>query len=159
MKTLIHLLADQLLAKNWQLVTAESCTGGLIAAYLTDIPGSSRWFERGFVVYSNLAKQQMLHVSGELLEKYGAVSEPVACAMAEGALQQSAGQMALSVTGIAGPDGGTADKPVGMVCFGWACNHLETQFSTKYFSGSRQEIREAVCLHALETALSILRTV
>lgn len=153
---LIKALADTLLAKQWQIVTAESCTGGLIAALLTDMPGSSRWFERGFVVYSNAAKEQMLQVPAALLAQYGAVSEPVALAMAEGALKHSAGQMALSVTGIAGPEGGSLEKPVGLVCFGFACKDKPTQVLSCHFSGNRQAVREAACQKSLEVALSIL---
>ncbi|MGC1182651.1 CinA family protein [Legionella sp.] len=146
--------------KNWQLVTAESCTGGLVASMLTEISGSSVWFERGFVTYSNLAKEEMLAVSKQILNEYGAVSEPVAAAMAAGALHFSAGQIALSITGIAGPEGGTSKKPVGTVCFGWAIQGLKPiKTVTKQFSGNRQEIRLASCQEALSGVLSILKNI
>lgn len=154
---LINDIALLLKKNNWQLVTAESCTGGLIASQLTDIPGSSAWFERGFVTYSNLAKQEMLAVPAQLLLQHGAVSEPVAAAMAAGALQASAGQIALSVTGIAGPDGGTAQKPVGTICFGWAGKGVEVRTLTKQFAGSRQEVRLAACQQALQGVFLLLK--
>lgn len=113
-------LGDRLSAAGWLLVSAESCTGGMIAAAVTDIPGSSAWFERGYVTYSNEAKSTAIGVPGTVIEQYGAVSEPVAQAMAEGALAASFAQIAVAVTGIAGPGGGTPAKPVGTVCFGWA---------------------------------------
>ena len=117
---LVETLAAQLLARGWMLATAESCTGGLIAAACTDLAGSSTWFERGFVTYSNAAKAQMLGVDTALIAQHGAVSEPVARAMAQGALQHAHAQVALAVTGVAGPGGGSADKPVGTVWFAWA---------------------------------------
>lgn len=143
---------------HWQLATAESCTGGLISAYLTEIPGSSSWYERGFVTYSNLAKQEMLSVPEELLKKFGAVSEEVALAMAVGALEHSAASIAVSVTGVAGPDGGSIEKPVGTVCFGWATQDMPPQTLRKQFKGTRQEIRLSACQHALQGVLSILQT-
>ncbi len=149
---LIENIAQGLKQKNWQLVTAESCTGGLIAAMLTEIPGSSLWFERGFVTYSNLAKEQMLNVPKEKIVQFGAVSEEVAQAMAIGALNNSAGQIALSVTGIAGPDGGSLEKPVGTVCLGWA-SHERFGTLKKQLSGNRQEIRLQACQEALEGLL------
>ncbi|WP_298623704.1 CinA family protein [uncultured Legionella sp.] len=154
---LIKELAFQLQNTRQQLVTAESCTGGLISAYLTEVPGSSAWFERGFVTYSNLAKQEMLSVPEELLRQFGAVSEEVALAMATGALQHSAGHIAVSVTGIAGPDGGSIDKPVGTVCFGWAVRDTQHQTLRKQFNGTRQEIRVAACEVALRGVLSLIR--
>ncbi len=157
---LIQQIADVLKPNNWQLVTAESCTGGMVSGYLTEIPGSSNWFERGFVTYSNLAKEEMLGVSDVLLETHGAVSEPVAAAMAIGALKHSAGQVALSVTGIAGPDGGSLEKPVGTVCFGWVIPGMQTAKTTKkLFSGDRQAIRLAACHEALAGLLSLLKNI
>lgn len=155
--SLIEDIAYLLKQYNWQLVTAESCTGGLISAYLTEIPGSSAWYERGFVTYSNLAKQEMLLVSEELLAQYGAVSEEVALAMAVGALRHSAGSLSVSVTGIAGPEGGSIEKPVGTVCFGWATHNTPPQTLRKHFKGTRQEIRLAACQQALQGILSILQ--
>lgn len=113
-------LGEKLSAAGWLLVSAESCTGGMIAAAVTDIPGSSAWFERGYVTYSNEAKSTAIGVPGPVIARYGVVSEPVAKAMAEGALAASFAQIAVAVTGIAGPGGGTPAKPVGTVCFGWA---------------------------------------
>lgn len=154
---LIKEISAILKKRDWQLVTAESCTGGLIASYLTEIPGSSVWFERGFVTYSNLAKEELLSVPKQLIEKYGAVSEPVAQAMATGALQHSAGHIAVSVTGIAGPDGGSLEKPVGTVCFGWAARGMNPKISRKQFTGDRQDIRLAACQEALSGILSYLK--
>lgn len=131
------------------LVTAESCTGGLIASCLTDIAGSSSWYERGFVTYSNLSKQELLGVPLELITQFGAVSEEVAHAMVIGALSHSQGSIALSVTGIAGLGGGSPEKPVGTVCFGWAIKNKSVDVSKRQLVGSRQEIRTAACLHAL----------
>lgn len=153
---LIKEIALQLKNTHQQLVTAESCTGGLIAARLTEIPGSSVWFERGFVTYSNLAKQEMLAVPEELLAQCGAVSVEVALAMAVGALQHSAGHIAVSVTGIAGPDGGSIEKPVGTVCFGWAARDSKPRTLRQQFSGTRQEIRLAACEQALQGVLSLI---
>ncbi len=137
------------------LTTAESCTGGLVAAAITDISGSSNWLERGFVTYSNQAKSEMIGVPPELIDKHGAVSEPVARAMAEGALLNSRAQIALSITGVAGPGGGTADKPVGMVCFGWS-NRLTTIVETKHFKGDRTQVRSQAAQHALRGVIVLL---
>ncbi len=154
---LIEELAVLLKKANWQLVTAESCTGGLISAFITEVPGSSLWFERGFVTYSNLAKQEMLSVPAALIKKHGAVSKEVAAAMVAGALQHSVGQIAVSVTGIAGPDGGTPEKPVGTVCFAWATREHGSHTLKKQFNGTRQEIRLAVCEQALQGVLSLVK--
>ncbi len=154
---LIAEIALLLKRAHWQLVTAESCTGGLIAANLTAVAGSSAWFERGFITYSNRAKQEMLAVPEQLLLTFGAVSEEVASAMAEGALQHSAGQIALAVTGIAGPDGGSVEKPVGTVCFAWASKGVLTHSLKKQFNGSREDIRQAACEQALAGVLSLLQ--
>lgn len=113
-------LGQQLLARGWQVATAESCTGGWIAKCLTDVAGSSAWFDRGFLTYSNAAKQEMLGVNAETLATYGAVSEAVVAEMACGALRHSGAQLAVAVSGVAGPGGGSTDKPVGNVCFGLA---------------------------------------
>ena len=152
----IYLLAKQLgallSAKNLHITTAESCTGGAIAQAITDIPGSSAWFDRGFVTYSNLSKIQMLGVSEQTLSKFGAVSEQTIKAMLAGALQQSTADCAIAISGIAGPSGGAPDKPVGTVHIGWAqkpdiittCQHL--------FSGNRHEVRSQALVYALEMA-------
>src|SRR6187402_2180212 len=134
------LLADLLVKRQWQLATAESCTGGLIASLCTELPGSSAWLERGFVTYSNAAKAEMLGVDPALIETHGAVSEEVARAMAAGAVEHSHAQVALAVTGIAGPTGGSASKPVGTVWFAWATPsglHSEVQ----HFPGDRSAVR------------------
>ncbi len=130
------------------LATAESCTGGLIAAALTSIPGSSDVVDRGFVTYSNDAKNQMIGVPMPLIEARGAVSEEVARSMAEGALARSRAAIALSVTGVAGPDGGTPEKPVGLVCFGLAQTGKPAISERRIFQGDRSEIRAASVAHA-----------
>lgn len=141
---LIHLaseIGELLLAKNRILCLAESCTGGLASGLITEIPGSSAWFDSGLVVYSNQAKQDLLNVSAESLRQYGAVSEQVAIEMAIGGLNQGRANIAASVTGIAGPDGGSKEKPVGTVCFAWAGSDIASTTTTKHFSGNRQDIR------------------
>ena len=154
---LVGQLAQALLARQLMLVTAESCTGGGIAAACTDLAGSSGWFERGLVTYSNAAKQALLDVPAELLATHGAVSEPVARAMAEGALRRSPAQLALAVTGIAGPGGGSADKPVGLVWFAWA-GLGPTVSASRVWPGDRAAVRAATVQHALAGALAQLRT-
>jgi nicotinamide-nucleotide amidase len=141
-------LAKALLARGWSLSTAESCTGGLVSAACTELSGSSAWFERGFVTYSNAAKTELLGVPAELIAAHGAVSEPVARAMAQGALCHSAAQIAVAITGVAGPTGGSVDKPVGTVCFAWAWPG--GVFSERVqFSGDRAGIRQAAVWHSL----------
>ena len=142
------LLADLMLKRQWMLATAESCTGGMIAAACTDLPGSSAWFERGFVTYSNEAKSDMLGVPAELIATHGAVSEPVAHAMAAGALAHSKARLAVSVTGVAGPTGGSAAKPVGTVWFGW-CTPAGIFTERQRFNGDRAAVRRASVVHAL----------
>jgi len=138
----IKTLAQYLVAESVLLAVAESCTGGWVGKSLTDLPGSSRWFDRGFITYSNLAKIQMLGVNEVTLEKHGAVSEQVAIEMVNGVLANSQATYAVSVTGIAGPDGGTESKPVGMVCFAWAKRGGQVCAETSKFTGSRDEIRQ-----------------
>ncbi len=140
---------EQLLKHGHLLVTAESCTGGMVAAAITDLAGSSAVFDRGFVTYSNSAKHQMLGVPNVLLETYGAVSEAVAKAMAQGALKHSNATIAISITGIAGPTGGTETKPVGLVHF--CCSTLKhgDRHERKVFSGDRAQVRASACKHAL----------
>ena len=132
------------------LATAESCTGGLIAAACTELAGSSRWFERGFVSYSNAAKTELLGVDAALIDNHGAVSEEVARAMAEGALthSHSHAQVSLAVTGVAGPTGGSADKPVGTVWFAW-CVAGQTHSEVVHFDGDRAAVRQATLCYAL----------
>jgi nicotinamide-nucleotide amidase len=152
---LVERLASQLQAKGWLLASAESCTGGLIAAACTDLAGSSLWFERGFVTYSNQAKTDMLGVDTALIAAQGAVSEAVARAMAQGALLHSRAQVALAVTGIAGPSGGSPAKPVGTVCFSYA---LPGQLVSEqlHFTGDRHSVRAASVEHALQRLLALL---
>jgi nicotinamide-nucleotide amidase len=145
---LVALLADMLRERQWMMATAESCTGGLIAGACTDLAGSSEWFERGFVTYSNEAKTEMLGVDAALITAHGAVSEPVARAMAAGALRHSRAQATVAVTGVAGPTGGSEDKPVGLVWFGWSIRGILTS-EKKYFDGDRAAVREATVQHAL----------
>jgi nicotinamide-nucleotide amidase len=141
-------LSRRLLERRWCLATAESCTGGLVAAACTELSGSSAWFERGFVTYSNAAKTELLGVSAALIEAHGAVSEAVARGMAEGALRHSLAQVSVAITGVAGPTGGSADKPVGTVCFAWAVP--TGVFSERVqFHGDRSCIRQAAVWHAL----------
>jgi len=140
------------------MASAESCTGGLIAATCTDLAGSSVWFERGFVTYSNAAKTDMLGVDAQLIGQHGAVSEPVARAMALGAVRHSQAQVAVAVTGIAGPSGGSVDKPVGTVWFGWAVGTaVHTQ--RRVFAGDRAGVRAAAVRHALRGLLELLAQV
>ncbi len=138
------------------LATAESCTGGYAAQIMTSIPGSSEWFERGFVTYTNLAKHEMLDVPAVTLETHGAVSEQTVRAMAEGALQHSHAQVSLAVSGIAGPSGGTRQKPLGTVCLAWAGKGRETQSRTEHFAGDREAVRRASVLAALQGMLDFL---
>lgn len=142
-------IASRLLARGQMLTTAESCTGGLIAAACTDLAGSSQWFERGFVTYSNAAKSELLGVAAALIAQHGAVSEPVARAMAEGAIARSHAQASVAVTGVAGPTGGSAEKPVGTVWLAW---HVDgrTHSERCHFPGNRAAVRAATARHALE---------
>jgi len=148
-------VAERLLAKGWMLATAESCTGGLIAGACTDLSGSSTWFERGFVTYSNAAKTELLGVDAMLIDAQGAVSEPVARAMAEGAVARSHAQVAVSVTGVAGPTGGSVEKLVGTVWFGWSVGgQVRTQH--RRFEGDRAAVRAATVQHALQVLRDLL---
>jgi nicotinamide-nucleotide amidase len=142
LKALSQEVGELLLAKKYVLSLAESCTGGLISALITNTAGSSAWFDSGLVTYSNQAKQDLLKVKETTLTQYGAVSEQVAMEMAIGALQQGRANIAASVTGIAGPDGGTMAKPVGTVCFAWASETFPSKTKTYLFQGNREQIRE-----------------
>ena len=154
---LAALLGSALLEQHHILVTAESCTGGGIASAVTDIPGSSAWFDCGFVTYSNPSKTHSLGVLPERIAQHGAVSLNVAAAMAQGALAASRGTIAIATTGIAGPGGATPGKPVGTVCFGLACqNHLHTE--KQHFEGSRQMVRQQSVIHALKMLLDFLKS-
>jgi nicotinamide-nucleotide amidase len=148
-------VADLMLKKGWLLATAESCTGGLIAAACTDLAGSSNWFERGFVSYSNAAKTELLGVDAALIASHGAVSEAVVRAMVQGALGHSHAQVALAVTGVAGPTGGSRDKPVGTVWFGWSvAGQLHAEL--RHFDGDRAAVRAATVQHALRRLVALL---
>ena len=151
--TLVQQLAAQLSQRQWRLALAESCTGGLIAAHCTALAGSSHWFEAGFVTYSNAAKTAQLGVPAALITEHGAVSEPVAAAMAQGALLCSGATIAASVTGVAGPAGGTPAKPVGTVCFAWALGNKVITV-TQQFQGDRAAVREQAVLHALRQMIA-----
>ena len=145
----VRALSGQLLARGERVSTAESCTGGLIAKTFTDLAGSSDWFDRGFVTYSNAAKTEMLGVPASLIEEYGAVSEPVAVAMASGALRHSDSSYAIAVTGVAGPSGGSAEKPVGTVWVALASSDQQ-EARCHRFDGDRAAVREATLEAALE---------
>ena len=153
----VQVVAERLLKHRQKVCTAESCTGGLIAKTFTDLAGSSDWFERGFVTYSNAAKNEMLAVPVSLIEDYGAVSEAVATAMASGALRHSEADYSIAVTGIAGPGGGSDDKPVGTV---WIAVASTGQMVAKryQFDGDRQAVRAATLHSALELLLDLVST-
>lgn len=138
------------------LVTAESCTGGWVGQAVTAVSGSSAWYERGYITYSNTAKCEMLGVQQATLNQYGAVSPQTAQEMAIGALNRSHAQISVAITGIAGPDGGTAAKPVGMVCFAWTAQDGLVQQKTRYFTGDRESIRRQAVATALQGILRIL---
>lgn len=149
-------LADKLLARGWMLASAESCTGGWVGQLLTSLPGSSQWYERGFITYANAAKIEMLGVPEATLATHGAVSEETARAMATGALTHSHAHAALAISGIAGPDGGTPQKPVGLVCYGWALADGTAMSSTCRLSGDREEIRSRAVAAALRGLIELL---
>jgi nicotinamide-nucleotide amidase len=146
-------LGEALVSRRHVAATAESCTGGLVAAAITAVAGSSAWFDRGFVTYSDAAKQELLGVPMALVRTHGAVSEVVARAMAEGALSRSRADVAVSITGIAGPGGGSAAKPVGLVCFGVACRGTPARATTHQFAGDRGAVREAAVRAALQALI------
>lgn len=157
LQSLVAELHDLLIQKNLCLSVAESCTGGLLAAYLTATPGCSLWFDRGFVTYSNLAKQEMLGVSATLLDKFGAVSKEVVCAMAEGAVSHSGADVTIAISGIAGPGGGSLAKPVGTVWLAFA--YKERIFSQSFvFAGDRAKVREQAVLEALIGVIGFVKS-
>ena len=149
-------LADILQQKGWLMATAESCTGGMIAAACTDLAGSSNWYERGFVSYSNEAKTELLGVDAALIARHGAVSEEVVRAMVKGAIRYSRAQVAVAVTGVAGPAGGSAAKPVGTVWFGWA-TPAGVVSEMVCFDGDRAAVRMATVCHALQRLVELLQ--
>jgi nicotinamide-nucleotide amidase len=142
-------------ARGWMLTAAESCTGGWVAKALTDVPGSSGWFERGFVTYTNRAKQELLGVSASTLERWGAVSEPTVREMVAGALRRSPADVALAVSGIAGPGGGTRDKPVGLVWFAWGRRDAPVHAVAHRFDGDREAVRRQAVRTALEGVMRL----
>jgi nicotinamide-nucleotide amidase len=150
----LYALAEQLgralLARGWMLAAAESCTGGWIAQAVTMVPGSSHWFDRGFVTYSNDAKQAMLGVRPETLSRYGAVSEQTVLEMAAGALDRSSARVAVAVSGVAGPDGGSTDKPVGTVWIAWALRNGGLRAQRCQFAGDRDDVRRQSVIRALQ---------
>ncbi len=149
LSVLAQLVGTRLSAQGARLATAESCTGGMVASLVTDIAGSSAWFERGFVTYSNTSKTSMLDVAEELIAQHGAVSEPVAQAMVAGALVHSEADIAVAITGIAGPGGAVPGKPVGTVCFAFQRRGEAALVSTLHFPGDRAAVRRAASQHAL----------
>ena len=156
MFNILEKVSKRLHENNLSVVSAESCTGGWVAKQFTDLAGSSAIFDRGFVTYSNQAKQDMLGVSIEALDKYGAVSEQVVIEMVEGALKKSQADIALSISGIAGPGGGTEKKPVGTVCFGWMKKGNKPHVKTIIFKGDRDEIRRQAVDFSLNGVLEIM---
>lgn len=152
-QNMVKAIANRCCTEQIKVATAESCTGGLVAALFTSQPGSSEWFTAGFVTYSNEAKQAMVGVSHKTLEHYGAVSEETAGEMAQGAVAHSDADISLSITGIAGPEGGSNDKPVGTVCFGWAKAGDKPKTDTRLFEGDRASVREQSVQYALEKLL------
>ena len=150
-------LAELFIKTSSMLATAESCTGGGLAEILTRIPGSSAWFERGFITYSNESKQELLSVPFKTLEQFGAVSEETASAMAKGALENSRADYGVAITGVAGPDGGSEDKPVGTVCLAWYKRGEGGTTAQTCFDGDRLKIREQSCLLAMQGLLDLLQ--
>ena len=156
LKALSIAVGQALASRKLMLACAESCTGGWISEVITATAGSSDWFDRGMVTYSNQAKQQMLGVSQEALKIHGAVSEETARAMAMGALTHSVAQIALAVTGVAGPGGGSPGKPVGTVCFAWCREGRPATSESRCFTGDREEIRRQTVIHSLHGVLALL---
>jgi nicotinamide-nucleotide amidase len=155
-ESLARAVGHELKKQGLMLTTAESCTGGWVAQMMTSVAGSSEWFERGFVAYTNLAKREMLGGKTTILSRYGAVSDQTARAMAEGALANSHAQVAIAITGIAGPSGGTPEKPVGTVCFAWAGKKSDTLSRKHIFYGDRESVRRQSVATALQGLLDFL---
>ena len=159
--SVLYKLAEEvgvaLKARGLMLASAESCTGGWVSEAVTMVPGSSDWFERGFVTYTYISKREMLGVKEATLEKRGAVSEEVVREMAEGALARSHAQVAVAVSGVAGPSGGTPEKPVGTVCFAWGMKGGKPRSETKRFAGDRESVRRQSVEHALNGVLALLQ--
>jgi len=149
-------LSKILLEREWLLSTVESCTGGWLAKSCTDLAGSSAWFERGYVTYSNLSKSEMIGVEMSLIDAHGAVSEETVGAMVSGALEHSPAHIAVAISGIAGPDGGTEAKPVGTVCFGWKVKARERVVKTAHFDGDREMVRRLAVEYALDGLIELI---
>ncbi len=149
-------LGETLVRKGLMVATAESCTGGWLSQKLTAVAGSSAWFERGFVTYNNLAKQEMLAVSADTLAEFGAVSEAVVCEMARGVLNNSRAQLAVAISGVAGPGGGSLEKPVGTVCLAWAWQRGEVVSRCLHFEGNRQMVRQQAVATAIQGLCGLL---
>ena len=156
LESLARLLGPACTRRGVMVATAESCTGGLVAEAITRVAGSSAWFDRGFVTYTNAAKQEMLGVSTETLARRGAVSEEVVREMVSGALRSSGAQVALAVSGVAGPGGGSAEKPVGMVCIAWGQKNFAPRSTTLHLAGDREAVRKQSVVHALNGLLDAL---
>ncbi|MCW8825817.1 MAG: nicotinamide-nucleotide amidase [Gammaproteobacteria bacterium] len=152
----VEKLAELLLGHHWYLTAAESCTGGWLAKSCTDLAGSSGWFERGFVTYTNEAKNEMLGVEKLTIDTHGAVSEETVAEMAAGALAHSHAHIAVAISGIAGPDGGSESKPVGTVCFSWVVKDGESIVQTVYFNGDREAVRHQAVEYALDGLIKLL---
>ncbi|MFH1493324.1 MAG: nicotinamide-nucleotide amidase [Pseudomonadota bacterium] len=144
-------------ARGWMLATAESCTGGWVGEAVTAVPGSSVWYDRGFITYTNASKQEMLGVQAETLAQHGAVSEETVREMAAGVLRHSQAHISLSISGIAGPTGGSPDKPVGTVCFAWCIKNGPLKSERRIFAGDRHAVRQQAVSHALRGVLALLQ--
>ncbi len=155
---LVQQLSELLTERGWKIATVESCTGGMISELITQMPGSSEWFERGFVTYSNEAKQELVGVSSDSLREHGAVSSTVAREMAAGGIQTSRADLAVSVTGVAGPDGGSKEKPVGTVWIAWADRNGNVMDQGYLFPGDRQQVRLASAQSAFAGAIEFLNS-
>ena len=157
LKILVLETAKQLKERQLTLATAESCTGGGLSYWLTSVPGSSDWFERGYVTYSNTAKMEMIGVKENIIKAYGAVSEQTAHEMADNARQHSHTDIAIAITGVAGPDGGSAEKPVGTVWIAWSGKNFNSIAQRYVFTGDRQAVRLASMIKALEVLLTLIQ--
>lgn len=152
-------LGEALGCRGMMLTTAESCTGGWVGEVLTGVPGSSQWFDRGFITYTNISKQEMLGVRAETLTRHGAVSEATVREMVTGALEHSRAQAAVAISGVAGPGGGTPEKPVGTVCFGWGLRGAEIRTERLHFDGDRRDVRAQSVAHAIAQMLAMIEAV
>ena len=150
-------LGNLLIQRDFMLVSAESCTGGWVGQIITAIPGSSKWYDRGFITYSNLSKQEMLGVDERSLQEFGAVSQQIASEMASGAISHSCAHVSIAVTGIAGPGGATEGKPVGMICHGWAIKDGLVRNAVCFLEGDREAIRRQAVAIALQGAIDLIK--